>query len=111
MAALLGPGPMRLEVAPSHIVAPAIDADFQGAVRYTVGKASGQMTLRVRRFDKTMAAIKAMGPEIQVKAMPALAMAKGLAKTDGDGSLSWVVELSEDRSIKVNGIPLGKAPE
>ena len=110
MAALLGPGPLRVDVAPSHILAPAIDADFQGAVRYAVGKASGQMTIRVRHFDKTMAAIKGLGPEIQLQAMPAIAMAKGLAKADGDGTLSWVVELGEDRSIKVNGIPLGRAP-
>ncbi len=110
-AALLGAGPMRLEVATSRIVAPAIDADFQGSIRYAVGKPSGSMTIHMRKFDKTMAAIKALGPDVQEKALPALAMAKGLAKTEDDGSLSWVVELSENRSIKVNGIPLGKAPD
>jgi len=110
-AALLSAGPMRLEVAPSRIVAPAIDADFRGSIRYEVGKPSGSMTIHMHNFDKTMAAIKALGPDIQEKALPALAMAKGLAKTEDDGSLSWVVELSENRSIKVNGIPLGKAPD
>src|SRR5271166_4000978 len=109
--ALLGAGPLRLEVGPSHIIAPAIDADFHGALRYSIGKPSGSVTVRMRGFDKTMAAVKALGPEVQTKAMPALAMAKGLAKTEDDGSLSWVVELGEDRSIKVNGIPLGRAPE
>ena len=102
---------MRLEVAPSHIVAPAIDADFHGALRYSIGKPSGSVTIHMRGFDKTIAAIKALGPDVQTKAMPALAMAKGLAKTEDDGSLSWLVELGEDRSIKVNGIPLGRAPE
>jgi hypothetical protein len=110
-AALLGAGPMRLEVAPSRIVAPAIDADFQGSIRYAVGKPSGSMTIRMRSFDKTMAAIKTLGSDVQEKALPALAMAKGLAKTEADGSLSWLIELSENRSIKINGIPLGKAPE
>ena len=38
-------------------------------------------------------------------------MAKGLAKTESDGALSWLIEVGDDRSIKVNGIPLGKAPE
>ena len=38
-------------------------------------------------------------------------MAKGLAKTESDGSLSWLVELGENRSIKINGVPLGRAPE
>ena len=32
-AALLSAGPIRIEFAPSHIVAPAIDADFTGAVQ------------------------------------------------------------------------------
>jgi hypothetical protein len=43
--------------------------------------------------------------------MPGLALAKGLAKSESDGSLSWLVELDAERSIKVNGIPFGKAPE
>jgi hypothetical protein len=109
--ALLSPGPLQLEFAPSHIVAPALDADFQGAIRYAIGRTSGSMTIRMRNFDKTMAAIKGLGPDIERQAIPAVAMAKGLARTDSDGSLSWVVELGEDRSIKVNGIPLGKAPQ
>ena len=111
MAALLSAGPMRLDIAPSHIHAPAIDADFQGAISYVPGKPSGALTIRMRGFDKTMAAVKALGPAIAVKAMPGFAMAKGLAKSDGDGSLSWVVEIGENRSITVNGLPLGKAPD
>ncbi len=69
------------------------------------------MTIHMRGFDKTMAAVQAMGPDIMGKAVPALALAKGLAKSESDGSLSWVVELSADRSMKINGIPFGKAPD
>ncbi|HKN29416.1 MAG TPA: hypothetical protein VJY34_16640 [Roseiarcus sp.] len=109
--AFLSAGPLELDLAPSHVVAPAIDADLQGAMRWEVGKPSGEMTIRIRGFDKTMAAVKALGPDVAVKSLPGLAMAKGLAKTERDGSLSWLVELGPDRSIKVNGIPLGRAPE
>jgi hypothetical protein len=109
-AALLSAGPIRIEIAPSHIVAPAIDADFAGVIRYEHGKASAAVTIHMRGFDKMMTAVKAMGPEIVGKAMPALALAKGLGKSESDGSLSWVVELGADRSMKVNGIPFGKAP-
>lgn len=108
--ALLGPGPMRLEIAPSHILAPAIDAEVEGAFRYAPEKASGALTIRMRNFDKTMDAIRGLGPEIQMKAFPTLALAKGLAKTDADGRLSWVVEVNEDRSIKINGVPFGRTP-
>ena len=58
-----------------------------------------------------MAAVKDLGPDIAGKAMPGLALAKGLAKSESDGSLSWLVELDAERSIKVNGIPFGKAPD
>jgi Uncharacterized protein conserved in bacteria (DUF2125) len=109
--ALLSAGPLRVEIAPSHVVAPAIDADLQGAVTYDMGKTSGAMTIRMRNFDKTMAAMKALTPDIQHKALPALAMAKGLAKSESDGALSWVVQVGADRSITVNGIPLGRAPD
>jgi hypothetical protein len=111
-AALLSAGPIRIEVAPSHVVAPAIDADFTGVVRVDHGKpASGSLTVHMRGFDKTMAAVKALGPELAGKAMPALALAKGLAKSESDGSLSWLVELTPARSMMVNGIPFGKAPD
>jgi hypothetical protein len=108
--ALVGSGPIRLEIAPSHIVAPAIDADFQGVIRYAREKPSGEMTIRMRNFDTTMAALKGLGPDLAAKTIPAIAMAKGLAKTESDGSLSWLIEIGEDRSMKINGIPLGKAP-
>ena len=65
----------------------------------------------MRGFDKTMAAVKGLGPDIAAKAMPALALAKGLGKSESDGSLSWLVELDAERSIKINGIPFGKAPD
>jgi hypothetical protein len=110
-AALLGGGPLQIELAPSHVVAPAIDADLQGTLRWAADKASGQMTIRMRGFDKTMAAVQALGPNAAAKSLPALAMAKGLARTENDGSLTWLVELSPDRSLKVNGIPFGKAPQ
>ena len=69
-AALLSAGPIRIEFAPSHIVAPAIDADFVGAIRYEHGRVSAAMTIHMRGFDKTMAAVKAMGPDVAGKAMP-----------------------------------------
>ena len=110
-AALLSAGPIRIEFAPSHIVAPAIDADFTGAVQFDHGKPAGALTVHMRAFDKTMAAVKALGSDIAAKAMPALALAKGLAKSESDGSLSWLVELKSDRSMMINGIPFGKAPD
>ncbi len=110
-AAFLSAGPVQIEFAPSHVVAPALDADFAGLIRLDHNKPTAAITIHARGLDITMAAVKALGPDIAGKAMPGLALAKGLGKTESDGSLSWLVELDAERSIKVNGIPFGKAPD
>ena len=110
-AAFLSSGPVQIAFAPSHIVAPAVDADFSGAIRLDHNKPTGAITIHARSFDKTMAAVNDLGPDLSAKAMPGLALAKGLAKSESDGSLSWLLELDAQRSIKINGIPFGKAPE
>jgi hypothetical protein len=109
--ALIGAGPLRLVLSPSHIAAPALDVDFDGELRYAVGKPTGAATVRMRGFDKTMEAVKSLGADMAQQSLPALAMAKGLAKNESDGSLSWRIEVGDDRSITINGIPLGKAPQ
>jgi hypothetical protein len=110
-AAFISAGPVQIELAPSHVIAPAVDADFSGLIRLDHSKPTAAITIHARSFDKTMAAVKDLGPDISAKAMPGLALAKGLAKSESDGSLSWLVELDAQRSIKINGIPFGKAPE
>jgi hypothetical protein len=110
-AAFISAGPVQVEFAPSHVVAPAVDVDFAGAIRLDKAKPTAAITIHARSFDKTMAAVKDLGPDIAGRAMPGLALAKGLAKSEADGSLSWLVELDSERSIKVNGIPFGKAPQ
>ena len=110
-AALLSAGPVQIEFAPSHVLAPALDADFGGVIRLDHNKPTAAITVHARGFDKTMAAVKALGPDVAAKAMPGLALAKGLGKAESDGSLSWLVELDAERSITVNGIPFGKAPD
>lgn len=110
-AALLSAGPLRIEIAPSHVVSAALDVAFDGVFRYQENKPSGSVTVHARGFDKVMAAVKGLDREAQEKALPALAVAKGFAKMESDGSLTWVVEMDDDRSVTINGIPLGKAPD
>jgi hypothetical protein len=110
-AAFISAGPVQIDFAPSHVIAPAVDVDFAGSIRLEKAKPTAAITIHARSFDKTMAAVKDLGPDIAGKAMPGLALAKGLAKSESDGSLSWLVELDAERSIKVNGIPFGKAPQ
>jgi hypothetical protein len=110
MAKLIGGGPVVVEIPPSHIVAPRLDLAFEGKIIYNKGKPTGTITLHMRNFDSTVSAMKSLGPEAEKQMMPALTMAKGLAKNDPDGRLTWVGEVAADGIMKVNGLPLGKAP-
>jgi len=107
---VVDPSGIAVDVEPSHIVAPLFDVSFEGHFVYKGAKPTGTLTLHMKDFDKTQAALKTLGPEVEKKIAPALAMAKGLAKTDGDGSLVWVGEIGADGVMKVNGLPLGKSP-
>jgi hypothetical protein len=109
-AKMIGAGPVLIDVPPSHIVAPQLDLSIQGQVRYQGAKPTGTFTIHMRNFDKTQAALKRLGPDEQKEIVPFLAMAKGLAKTESDGALTWIGELGADGMMKVNGLPLGKAP-
>jgi hypothetical protein len=109
-AKLIGPDGVVIDIEPSHILAPLFDVSFEGRIVYKGAKPTGKLTVHMRNFDKTQAALKTLGPEVEKKAAPMLAMAKGLAKTDGDGSLTWVGEIGADGVMKVNGLPLGKSP-
>jgi hypothetical protein len=109
-AKLVGPDGIVVDIEPSHIVAPLLDISFDGHIVYKGAKPTGKLTVHMRDFDKTQAALKTLGPDVEKKAAPVLAMAKGLAKTDGDGSLVWVGEIGADGLMKVNGLPLGKSP-
>ena len=109
-AKLMSAGPLQITIPPSHIVAPQIDLTFEGKASYPIpGKPTGKVIIHMRNFDKTMAALKGLGPDVEKQAAPMLAMAKGLAKPDGD-ALMWVAEVGADGVIKVNGLPLGKSP-
>jgi hypothetical protein len=109
-AKLLGAGPVIVDVPPSRLLGPQLDLSIQGQVRYQGDKPSGTFTVHMRNFDKTMAALKSLGPAAEREIIPFLAMAKGMAKTEGDGALTWVGELGADGMMKINGLPLGKAP-
>jgi hypothetical protein len=109
-AKLIGPDGVVIDIEPSHLLAPLLDISFEGHIVYKGAKPTGKLTVHMRNFDKTQAALKTLGPEVEKKAAPMLAMAKGLAKTDGDGSLTWVGEIGADGVMKVNGLPLGKSP-
>ena len=109
-ARLLSAGPVTIDISPSHVVAPQLDIAFEGKILYASSKPTGAVTVHMKNFDSTVSALKGLGPDTEKQMVPVLAMAKGLAKTEPDGSLSWIGEVGADGVMKVNGLPLGKAP-
>ena len=109
-AKMKGSGPILVDLLPSHVVAPAIDLTIEGQARFEGARPNGVLKVHMRNFDKTVAALKGLGQLASPEMIGGLAMAKSLAKTESDGALTWVAEYGADGSIKVNGLPLGKAP-
>jgi hypothetical protein len=109
-AKMKGSAPLVVALAPSHVVARQLDATLEGEAHFEGARPNGTLKVQIRNFDKTVAAIKALGPLASPQLVGTLAMAKALAKSDSDGALTWVAEYGADGSIKVNGLPLGKAP-
>ncbi len=110
-AQLTGGGPIVFTILPSHIAAPRLDLSVEGSFQVFGARPTGKVTLKARNFDKTIDAIKGAGQQIATpQLIAALTLAKGLGKSDPDGSLTWVAEYGADGAIKVNGLALGKAP-
>jgi len=108
-AKLIGPDPIVLEIPPSHVLGPKLDLTLEGKGQYADGVPTGAATITIRGFDATIDVLKGL-PGFDAQALPAIAMAKGLAKTGPDGALIWVIELGPDGTPKVNGLPLPKMP-
>ncbi|HXW19241.1 MAG TPA: hypothetical protein VEK35_01920 [Roseiarcus sp.] len=111
ITALMMAGPIGVTILPSHILAQQLDFSFEGDLQIVGGRPVGKVTMKARDFDKTMAAVKSAGPLATPQVIAGLTMARGLAKADSDGSLVWVAEYAPDGVMKLNGLPLGKAPQ
>jgi hypothetical protein len=109
-AKMTGAGPINVTILPSHVVAPQIDLTLEGAFQIIGDRPVGKITVTARNFDNTVAAIKGAGPLATPQVLGGLTMAKGLGKAAPDGSIVWVAEYAADGAIKLNGLPLGKAP-
>jgi len=101
--------PVVIDLPDSHVTAPKLDLSYRGQIRLVDGKPQGKVTLLARHFDATGAAITAL-PGVGADAAQPLALATGLGKDEGDGALSWEVEVAADGTISVNGAPMGKLP-
>ena len=77
----------------------------QGEMTFAGGKPTFTATVEAAGFDKAMQTIQeatASAPEAQQAYMVAVA-AKGFAKTLSDGRLQWIIDMTADGAVTVNG--------
>lgn len=108
LQALLPKGSVTVTLGPSQLLASLYDLKAQGSM--TAGPTAmpaGQAMITLKGLDETMTALQAGPPDIQ-QMSPMLLLAKGLAKTEADGSLSWKIEATEAGAITINGNDVSK---
>lgn len=104
--AILPGGSVDITLGASEVIAQAFDLKAEGSM--TAGPASmpsGQATVRLKGIDDIMAAIQSAPPEMNMQQMaPMVIVAKGMAKQEDGGYLSWRIESTPTGSVTVNGV-------
>jgi hypothetical protein len=109
LKALMPKGAVSISMGASKITSKLYDVDYEGAMTAgPVGTPVGEATIKAKGFDQVMDALKAAPPEMAGQAIPVLIAAKGMAKTEADGRMSWKIENTPLGGVLVNGIDVTK---
>lgn len=104
--ALLPKGTVTLTLGPSALAARAFDLKAEGLLTAgPMAPPAGNALLRLKGIDAIVAALQAAPAEMGAQQiMPLILMAKGVAKQEPDGALSWRLESASDGALTINGI-------
>lgn len=58
-------------------------------------------------FDAILKAVDGFPPQMKQQAVPVLMLARGFAKTEANGTLSWAIQTSPDGHLLINGQDMG----
>jgi hypothetical protein len=103
LAALLPTGGVGLSLAPGGIGNAAFALDWQGAME--AGPAvlpAGSAVLGLTGVDALLAALSAAPADVSEGAVPAIMMARGMARAEGD-RLVWEIEADAMGTLMING--------
>ena len=110
LQALLPKGAVNIGLGPSAVIAKLYDLSLEGMM--TAGPVAtplGEATVRLKGLDDVLAALQTAPPELGLQqATPVVVMAKGMAKTEGDGTLTWKIENTQQGGILINGVDITK---
>lgn len=108
-AAILPKGAMTVRLEPSHLTGPGYRLEASGQIEALPGGKglrSASADLRLAGLDKILTALQD-APEKLRQAGMGLMMARGFAKVEPDGALSWALRQAPDGAMTVNGTMLG----
>lgn len=110
MGAFMPTMAVKIGLGPSEVVGPIYHLKAEGAMNAgPMSMPSGQATIMLKGIDELMAALQAAPPEMGMQqAAPVGIMAKGMAKTEADGFLSWKIESTPEGGVLINGTDVSK---
>ncbi len=107
MQALMPDGSVDIVLAPGEVANATYTLTYEGSM--TAGPASiptGTARITATGYDAAMAALDGAPDEMKQQMLPAMGMARGLAKPQPDGSLLWEIDASQPGTLLVNGMDL-----
>jgi len=106
LAALLPKMAVQIGFGPSEVVSAIYHLTAEGNMTAgPVSVPSGSALVKLKGLDEIMAALQAAPPEMGMQQVaPMVVVAKGMAKQEPDGFLSWKIESTPTGSVTVNGI-------
>jgi Uncharacterized protein conserved in bacteria (DUF2125) len=110
MAAAMPNGTINISLPTTSITAPAYSINMTGNMEMTMlGPKGGKLDIKMKGLDAVMTKLQeaAQTDPQAAQAIAGIVAAKGMAKTEADGSSSWAVVYSPDGKVSVNGLNLG----
>ncbi len=107
LAALLPDGKVTITFAPGGVEAAEYSVDAEGVLDAGPGRMpEGSATIGVTGIEAVLKALDSAPEEVRSGAVPALMMARGIAKPAGVGRFVWNFEVTAGGQVLVNGIDL-----
>ncbi len=113
-AAVMPNGTINIALPATSITAPAYTITMAGDVNMTpMGPKGGKLDIKMKGLDAVMAKLQeaAQTDPQAAQAISMVVAAKGMAKTEADGTSTWALVMTPEGKVTVNGIDLmGMAP-
>jgi hypothetical protein len=105
--AFMPDGSVDIVLAPGELANATYRLTYEGRMQAGPGVVpTGTARVTATGFDAAMAMLEGAPPEMQKDLLPAIGMARGLARQEADGSLVWDIDAGTPGTLKVNGMDL-----